>query len=104
MKFYVCVFCFGAGMLQNAMERAAGHVLHIKLWLFWLVNVTAIAATVAELVLAFKAFHWWGFVIGLGFFGLPDFIFFRRWRSDPAPFFYVGLLATISAGALLIWR
>lgn len=101
MKLVTLLFCFGAGMLQNAMERTQGHVYNIKLWIFWSVNVIAIAATVAELVFAFRAFRWWGFLICYGFFGLPDFMF-RRSGSNPAPFFFVGLVATIVATMFIL--
>lgn len=102
MKVYALVFCFGAGMLQNAMERVAGHISHMRLWIFWLVNVTAVAATIAEIIISFRTFRWWGLLISYLFFGIPDFIG-RRWGNNPAPFYYLGLLASVAATVLIIW-
>jgi hypothetical protein len=99
MKVYVLIFCFGAGMLQNAMERTPMH--YVKFWLWCFVNLVAVAATIAELVFAFRAFRWWGLLICYGFFGLPDFIFRHK---NPAPFLYVGLASTIFATTLILWR
>jgi len=103
IRLYTLLFCFGAGMLQNAMQRSSLHSAYLKMWLYVLVQIVGIAATIAELILAFKAFRWWGFLICYGFFGLPDFINRRRWGSNPAPFFYIGLAGVAISTVLLVW-
>lgn len=100
MKLLTLLFCFGAGMLQNAMERSS---LQMKMWLYVPFQVVPIAATVAELILAFRAFRWWGLLICYGFFGLPDFINRRRWGRNPFPFFAVGLAGVIVSTLLMLW-
>lgn len=99
MKIAALVLCFGAGMLQNAMERST---LHMKLWLYVIFQVFPIAATVAELIVGFRAFRWWSLLICYGFFGIPDFVF-AKWGRNPLGFFLVGFVASLVALALLLW-
>lgn len=99
MKFYTLIFCFGAGMLQNAMERSS---LQMKQWMFWTLQVIPVAATIAELFIAFRSFRWWSLLICYGFFGLPDFIFPSRLGRNPVPFFCIGVLATVIATGLIV--
>jgi hypothetical protein len=100
MKVAVLLFCFGTGMLQNAMQRSS---LRMTRWLYVVFQVVPIAATIAELIFAFRAFRWWGFLICYGFFLLPDFINRERWRNDPQPFFVIGLSSVTIAAGLIYW-
>jgi hypothetical protein len=101
MKLLSLLFCFGAGQLQNAMERSS---LQMKPWIYVLFQGAPMAATIAELIPAFRAFRWWGILICYGLFGCPDLIRPVMKNRNPFPFFAIGFLAVAVSSVLMLRR